>query len=194
MQDIVPQKRKAVFLDRDGVINEEVNYAHRRDQLILIPRAGEAIRLLNDHGFLVIVVTNQAGIARGLYEEKDMHAFHRALEEELKKENNARADAIYWCPHHPEGVCEAQRMNCDCRKPNSGMILRARQDFDIDLAASFIVGDKWSDVQAGRNAGCKTILVRTGQGAREFAEKKNQSADHYAADIFEAVQFILREG
>lgn len=193
MQDIVSEKRKAVFLDRDGVINEETNYAHRRDQLMLIPRAAEAIRLLNDNGFLVIVTTNQAGIARGLYEEKDMHAFHRAMKEELKKEKGARLDAIYWCPHHPEVVHEVHRIICDCRKPRPGMLLQASRDFSIDLARSFMVGDKWSDIDAGANAGCKTVMVRTGYGKEERAQQKERKADFHTSDLFDAVHVILNE-
>ena len=185
-------KQKAVFLDRDGVITQETPYyAHRVDQLTLVPRAAEAIRLLNDNKFLVVVVTNQAGIARGLYEEKDMHVFNRAMEKELKKEKGARIDAIYWCSHHPEALHEKHRCVCDCRKPNPGMILCASRELSIDCASSFLVGDKWSDIEAGTRAGCKTIMVRTGHGQQEFAVRENRSADYHVADIFEAACAVI---
>lgn len=193
MQDIVSQKRKAIFLDRDGVINEEVNYAHRRDQLTLIPRAADAIRLLNDNGFLVVVVSNQAGIGRGLYEECDMHAFNSAMEEELKKESGARIDAIYWCAHHPEAVKETHRIACNCRKPNPGMILQASEELSIDLTQSFMVGDKWSDIDAGIAVGCKTVIVHTGHGTQELAEKKEHKANYESIDLYDAAKVILDE-
>lgn len=193
MQDIVLKKRKAVFLDRDGVINEEVNYAHLRDQLTLVPRAADAIRLLNDNGFLVVVVSNQAGIGRGLYEERDMHAFNSAMEQELKKESNAHVDAIYWCAHHPEAVREAYRIACNCRKPNPGMILRASEELFVNLSRSFMVGDKWSDIDAGRRAGCTTVIVGTGHGKQECADEKKRKVNYHAADLYDAVHFILNE-
>ena len=186
------KKQKAVFLDRDGVITQEPpHYAHRVDQLALVPGAAEAIRLLNDNKFLVVVVTNQAGIARGLYEEKDMHVFNRAMEEELKKEKGARIDATYWCSHHPEALHEKHRCVCDCRKPSPGMILRASRELSIDCESSFLVGDKWSDIEAGTRAGCKTIMVRTGHGQQECAVRENRSANYHVADIFEAVRIVL---
>lgn len=193
MQDIVPKKRKAVFLDRDGVINEEVNYAHRRDQLTLVPRTADAIRLLNDNGFLVVVVSNQAGIGRGLYEECDMHAFNSTMEQALEKESNAHVDAIYWCAHHPEAVRGAYRIACNCRKPNPGMILRASEELSVNLSRSFMVGDKWSDIDAGRRATCTTVIVRTGHGEQELADEKKRKANYIAADLYDAVHFILNE-
>ena len=192
MPEIGFKKRKAVFLDRDGVITEEPpHYAHRRDQLALVPGAAEAIRLLNDHGFLVVVVTNQAGIARGFYEERDMYVFNGAMEEELNKEKGAHIDAIYWCSHHPEAVHEKYRIACDCRKPNAGMIVRASKELSIDPERSFMIGDKWSDIEAGKKAGCKTIMVYTGHGENEFAVRENRSADYHMTDLLAAVHIIL---
>ncbi len=192
MEHSTRKKRKAVFLDRDGVITQQPpHYAHRRDQLKLILGAAQAIRMLNDHGFLVIVITNQAGIGHGFYEEKDMHMFNGAMKEELKKESGAEVYAIYWCPHHPEAVQKHYKFVCDCRKPNAKLFFCAEQDFSINLEQSFMVGDTWSDIAAGKKAGCKTIMVRTGYGEREIAEPQNRSADYYAADIFEAAHVIL---
>ena len=192
MPDMRSKKRQAVFLDRDGVITQEPPYyAHRRDQLALVPGAAEAIRLLNDNGFLVVVVTNQAGIARGFYEEKDMHVFNGAMKEELNKEKSAHVDAIYWCSHHPEAVHEKLRVVCDCRKPNAGMIVRASRELSIDPERSFMIGDKWSDIEAGKKAGCKTLMVRTGHGKEEFAVRENRHVDYHAADLLAAVHIIL---
>ena len=192
MPDMRSKKRQAVFLDRDCVITQEPpHYAHRRDQLALVPGVAEAIRLLNDNGFLVVVVTNQAGIARGFYEEKDMHVFYGAMKEELNKEKGAHVDAIYWCSHHPEAVHEKHRCVCDCRKPNPGMILCASRELSIDCASSFLVGDKWSDIEAGSRAGCKTIMVRTGHGQQEFAVRENRSADYHVPDILEAARTVI---
>ena len=186
------KKRKAVFLDRDGVITEEPpRYAHRLDQLALVPCAAEAIRLLNENGFLVVVVTNQSGIARGFYQEEDMHIFNNAMKGVLHKEKGARIDAIYWCPHHPEALHEQYKVMCNCRKPKSGMIVNASIDLLIDLESSFMIGDKWSDIEAGRNAGCKTIMVRTGQGIQEFAIRDKPEMDYYTANILEAIHIIL---
>lgn len=183
-------KRKAVFLDRDGVITQEPpHYAHGRDQMRLIAGAAKAIRLLNDNDFMVIIVTNQAGIARGIYGEDAMHEFHGAMEEELAKESGARVDAIYWCAHHPEAAHEKYKMICDCRKPEIGMLLRASVRHSINLAQSYMVGDKWSDIQAGQKAGCKTILVQTGHAGGDRVE--GNRANLHARDIMEAVQFIL---
>lgn len=181
---------RAVFLDRDGVITQDPpHYAHRLDQLKLIPRSAEAIRLLNENGFKVIVVSNQSGIARGYYQEKDIKIFNRGMEEELKKKG-AYINAIYYCPHHPDAKIEAYRIDCDCRKPKPGMIKQAEKDLNLDLKKSFMIGDKRSDMEAGRRAGCKTILVLTGHGKEEL--KKNRIEKKYVFDdLFAAVKKIL---
>lgn len=184
---------KAVFLDRDGVITEDPpHYAHRIDQLSIIPKSGDAIRLLNDNNFLVIVISNQSGVARGYYEEKDIKIFNDEMERLLKKEN-ACIDSIYYCPHHPNAVVERYRIECECRKPKPGMIHQAIQKNSIDIRKSFVVGDKWSDINAGRSAGCKTVLVLTGHGNEERSNKQ-VSADYIATDLFDAVtHFILTQ-
>ena len=138
---------KAVFLDRDGVLNEEKEYAHRLDQLQLIPGSAEALKLLQERGFKVIVTTNQAGIAYGYYTEQHIHVFHKALAERLANVG-AYIDAFYYCPHHAHKGKGVFKVDCQCRKPAPGMLLRAAQDFPIDLSQSFIVGDKWSDIEA----------------------------------------------
>jgi len=147
------KKQPAVFLDRDGTLIEEVNYLSRVEDLRLFPFTANAVRLLKENGFLVIVVTNQSGIGRGIFDEASMHAIH----EKIQSEVSGLIDAFYFCPHLP---CDG----CNCRKPNTGMIESAMADFDIDLGNSWMVGDKGADVGTGRLAGVRTALVLTGYG------------------------------
>ena len=181
---------RAVFLDRDGVITQDPpHYAHRLDQLKLIRKSAEAIRLLNENEFKVIVVSNQSGVAKGYYQEKDVGIFNRAIEEELKKEG-AYIDAIYYCPHHPDAGIEVYRIDCDCRKPKPGMLLKAAQELNINLKQSFMVGDKRRDIEAGCRAGCKTILVLTGHGGEESSKNKIE-VDFISVDLYEGVKNIV---
>ena len=181
---------KAVFLDRDGVITQEPpQYTHKLSQLAFIPKSADAIRLLNENGFMVITVSNQSGIARGYYQEEDVILFNRAMKENLAKEG-AYINVIYYCPHHPEAKIERYRVDCDCRKPKPGMLIRAEKELNIDLKQSFIVGDKLSDIEAGERAGCITVMVRTGHGVEEL--KSNQiECDYIADDLYDAVEHIL---
>lgn len=151
---------KACFLDRDGVVNEEVDYLWQPEKAMLIPGVAAALRQLRRHGFLAIVVSNQAGVARGYYKESDVDEVNARIQE-LLVADGARIDAFYYCPHHPEFSGE-----CSCRKPEPGMLLTAAADFKIDLKASFMVGDRLSDLEAAERAGCKCgYLVRTGYGS-----------------------------
>ena len=183
---------RAVFLDRDGVITQEPpHYAYRLSHLELIAKSADAIRLLNENGFIVIIASNQAGIAYGYYQEEDAILFNQAMKEHLAKEG-AYIDAIYYCPHHPEAKIERYRVECDCRKPKPGMLTRAEKELKIDLKQSFMVGDKLSDAEAGKRAGCKTIMVKTGYGAEEL--KSNQIECGYIADdLYDAAEYILRQ-
>jgi len=160
--------KRAVFLDRDGTINVEKEYLHRAEEFVFIPGAPEAIKLLKEAGFLVIVVTNQSGVGRGYYDEEAVHRLHRYMDGELAR-RGASVDAYYLCPHHPLHGIGDYRRECDCRKPLPGMLLEAARDFTIDLADSYIVGDKLADVEAGRAAGCRPLLVRTGYGEEQSA-------------------------
>ena len=153
----------AVFLDRDGTINIEKNYLYRIEDLELIPGTGEGIALLNRAGYRVVVVSNQSGIGRGFYKESDVHLLHRHLDS-LLASFDARIDAYYYCPHHPEHGQGEYRRECACRKPLPGMLLQAAADLDLDLDRSFMIGDKLVDLEAGKAAGCRTLLVRTGYG------------------------------
>lgn len=152
--------RVAVFLDRDGVINKEVKFLHRTEQLELIPGVAEAIRLINQKGYLAIVVTNQPVIARNMCTLEELKTIHATLETLLGKEH-AYLDAIYYCPHHPDGGYPEERKEykivCDCRKPKPGMLLQAAKDWNIDLSQSYMIGDSETDMQAGKNAGVKGV-------------------------------------
>jgi len=174
--------QKAVFLDRDGTLIEEVNFLSRLEDVRLFPFSAEAIKLLNDNGFLVILITNQSGIARGFFNEKNLHKIHAKLKAELI-ESNAKFDAVYFCPHHADD-------NCTCRKPKTGMIEQAQKDFSIDLENSWMIGDKAIDVQTGFNAGTKTALVLTGYGGEEI-EKMKIKPDLIGENLLEAVKLII---
>ena len=189
-------EQRAVFLDRDGTINEEVHYLSEPGQFRLLDGAAEAIRLLNRAGFKVVVFTNQSGIARGYFSEKRLQEIH-ALMVELLRARQAHLDAIYWCPHHPTAGRGVYKTACQCRKPRPGMLKKAARELEIDLGRSFTVGDKISDLEAGRAAGCRNILVRTGYGLTAFAEhsggeKEPFRPDHIADDILAAAHWILR--
>ncbi|RNC65822.1 MAG: D-glycero-beta-D-manno-heptose 1,7-bisphosphate 7-phosphatase [Desulfuromonadales bacterium] len=158
---------RAVFLDRDGTINVEKSYLHRSEEFEFISGAPEAIRLLKEAGFLVIVVTNQSGVARGYYDEEAVHRLHRFMDGELATVG-ACVDAYYLCPHHPLHGVGPYRTDCACRKPLPGMLMAAAQALGIDLSRSWIIGDKEADVAAGLAAGCRPLLVMTGYGAEEM--------------------------
>ena len=156
---------RAVFLDRDGTINVEKDYLYRIDDFEFIPGAPEAIRLLNSAGFLVVVVTNQSGVARGYYTEEDVDTLHSHISNELATVG-ARVDAWNYCPHHPSGKGR-YAFPCNCRKPLPGMLRDAAQRLDIDLSSSIMIGDKLVDMEAAIAAGCRPILVRSGYGRIE---------------------------
>lgn len=139
--------RAAAFLDRDGVLNVDVGYAHRPDQLQWVPGAPDAVRLLNKAGYLVIVVSNQSGVARGYFDESAVNAFNKHMQETLSA-TGAHIDAFYYCPHHPEGTVRSLAVQCRCRKPGTGMLEQAARDWPIDVAASFLIGDKDDDMAA----------------------------------------------
>lgn len=156
----------AIFIDRDGTLNVEKHYLHRWQDWEWIPGSVEAIKQFNAAGYLVIVISNQAGVARGKYAEDDVDELHRQVDADLQRQGG-HIDAYYYCPHHPE---HGSVRDCDCRKPEPGMLLQAAQEHDVDLLRSFMIGDKVSDVEAGLNAGVTPLLVETGYGAEERTE------------------------
>jgi D-glycero-D-manno-heptose 1,7-bisphosphate phosphatase len=185
-------KKAAVFLDRDGVLIEEVNYLTEVAQVRLIAGAAEAVANLNRAGIPVVVVTNQAGVAHGYFPEERVAEVHAYLDE-LLAERGAWVDRYYYCPHHADAAVERYRAECECRKPKPGMLRRAGAEMGLDLRRSYVVGDKVSDLLAGGAAGCKTILVRTGYGARldVSTPKEEWNFIRTAADLSAAVRFLL---
>jgi len=160
-------KQKAVFMDRDGTINVEVEYLSQVKDFQFIPGVPWALKCLKNAGFLLVVVTNQSGIGRGYYDEADLAALHGHMHADLAS-YGAAIDACYFCPHHPEHGTGDYRRECGCRKPLPGMLQQAALDLDIDLAASFMIGDKLADVEAGLAAGCRSLLVLTGHGPSQL--------------------------
>ena len=182
-----------MFVDRDGTLIEEAGYLNHLDRLVFFPFTIDAVRQLNHGGFAVIVITNQAGIARGIVPEAFLASAHQHIADRLAA-GGARIDAFYHCPHHPDGIVESLRQACDCRKPGPGMIRRAAADLDLDLSRSFTVGDRGHDLEAGRAAGTRTVLVRTGYGAAdERAPRPTISADAVADNLAGAAAWILSE-
>lgn len=181
--------RPAIFIDRDGTLNEEVGYLYRPEDVVLVEGAAEALARLNALGIPVVVVTNQAGIGKGRYGWEDFHAVMDRIAE-LLGASGAHLDGVYAAPHHVRGLGEYQHPDHPDRKPNPGMLLRAAEDLGLDLGRSWMVGDKELDLGAGHNAGCRAALVRTGYG-----EKVDGSlADLVARDLPDAVARILDQG
>lgn len=185
-------KRKAIFLDRDGCLNEEVSFVYNPDLLHLYPYTPAAVSAINHSEYLAIVATNQSAVARNLVTEKGLREIHNKLETELG-EHRAYLDAIYYCPHHPhsgfEGENAALKIDCECRKPKSGMLLQAAEKFNIDLADSWMIGDTDRDVQAGRGAGARTIGLQSGMGMKGARVKP----DFMFENVLQAVQFIIED-
>lgn len=184
---------RAVFLDRDGTLIEDVGYLGRVDQVALYPWTVDAIRALNHAGLRVVVVTNQSGVARGLFSEAAVNTVHRHLTS-LVEAGGARIDAYYYCPHHPEGVVESYVQRCECRKPGRALVDRAAREMAIDPERSFVVGDKWLDIELGRAVGARAVLVRTGHGAAdEMCSPSGVAADAIVDNLAAAVSWILRD-
>ncbi len=186
---------KAVFLDRDGTINEEVGYVNHLERFFLLPRAGQAIRLLNEHGLMAVVVTNQSGVARGYFPESLVQLVHQRMAELLEKEG-AHLDGVYYCPHHPEIGSPPYRQKCRCRKPDTGLVEEASRALKLDCTKSYVIGDRGNDIEFACRIRAKGILVLTGYGKGEWEYCKAQwkaRPDYVAQDLYEAVRWILRQ-
>jgi D-glycero-D-manno-heptose 1,7-bisphosphate phosphatase len=185
--------RRAVFMDRDGTISEEVGYVNHVSRYRVFPFAAEAVRMLNEAGWLAVLVTNQAGVARGYFKEELIGEVHKVLASELER-GGARLDAVYYCPHHPSVGEPPYRFDCDCRKPRPGLLLRAADELDLDLSRCWMVGDRYSDTELARNAGARSALVLTGYGRGEL-EHQSQAWTHrpdmVAENLLEAVKKIV---
>jgi len=176
-------RKRAVFLDRDGTIARDVHYCRRVEDFEILPTVPQAIRQLNECGFEVVVVTNQSGVARGYFTEETLLQIHQHMRQELA-EYGARVDAIYYCPHHPDDMC-------DCAKPRPGLLLRAAEELGIDLRRSFMIGDAVRDIEAGKTAGCRTVLIADGLDARR---ELTNPPDYVAGSMLEVAQWVVGEG
>lgn len=196
---------RAVLLDRDGVLIADVGHLTSPDQIRVLPRVPEALRRLRAAGWRLIVATNQSVVARGRITEAQLREIHRVLLEALRA-RGAEIDAVYYCPHHPAGAVAEYRRACDCRKPGPGMLLRAAREWRLDLSQSVVVGDAPSDIEAGRRAGCRTVLIGSGEGVGPARGRRTRAAarppqdapgapdaapDHVARDLWEAASWIL---
>ena len=190
-------KGVAVFLDRDGVLIEDVHLLTRNEQLRVLPGVPEALRELKDAGFKLVVISNQPVVARGLVSEEDVRQTNRVLEESLVAERAPRMDGWYFCPHHPHATLEAYRSECICRKPRAGLFQQAAAELQLDFAGSFTIGDRITDIIAGASVGCRTILVQSGKHLDPpivTSELLDTSVkpDHTCQDLAAAAAWILR--
>lgn len=181
----------AVFLDRDGTINEDPGYISDPEKVVLFPETGDALALLKKYGFLLIVISNQSGIARGLMTSKDVEAVNDKINI-LLSDYKVKIDAFYFCPAHPDYSSEE---DCKCRKPSPKLLFVAAKEFNVDLQNSYFIGDSVADVQCGKNAGIKTILVRTGKGEESISilHKENNFPTFVADNLLNACNFILAD-
>ena len=185
--------KPAVFIDRDGTISEEVGYVNHPSRFRLFPYSSEAIKRLNEGNWLAILVTNQAGVARGYFSEEIITEVHNRLNKDLALEN-AHLDAIYYCAHHPSVGEAPYRIDCDCRKPKAGLIKRAAADFEIDLGNSWMVGDRYSDIELAHNAGLQSAFVLSGYGRGEWEYQRSSwelQPDLVSEDLLQAVNSIV---
>ena len=185
--------RAAVFLDRDGTVTQEKGYINHVDRLALYPNSAQAIRMLNELKVPVVLITNQAGVARGYFPFELVDQVHARLEA-LLKEQGARLDGIYYCPHHKAGKVAPYNVSCTCRKPGTDMVEKAAADLDLDLGASFMVGDKITDTKMAKKIGATGIMVKTGYGRGEleyYSRDWDVQPDYIAEDLLDAVKWIL---
>jgi D-glycero-D-manno-heptose 1,7-bisphosphate phosphatase len=183
---------QAVFIDRDGTLIDEVGYLDRVERVALYPWSIDAVRLLNRARLPVVMVSNQSGVARGFFSEAVVHQVHQHIAS-LLAEGGARVDAYYYCPHHPDGKVAAYARRCDCRKPGRGLVDRAVAEFGVDPVRSFVIGDRWVDVELARAVGAKAALVRTGYGlTEETRARPDLAADAVVDNLIAAAGWILR--
>jgi D-glycero-D-manno-heptose 1,7-bisphosphate phosphatase len=180
---------KAVFIDKDGTLVEDIPYNIDPSLITLTPGAKEALVLLKSKGFLLIVISNQSGIARGYFKEVDLEKVKNRLQEMLAP-HDVQLDGIFFCPHHPDGVISNYAISCDCRKPKPGMILCAAEAFEIDLSRSWMIGDILHDVESGNRAGCKTILIDNGNET-EWILSEYRKPTAVANNLTEAAEKII---
>ena len=188
-------RKPAVFIDRDGTINEQLGYINHLSRFVILPGVSEAVRLLNKNDWWAIIVSNQGGVARGYYPMQLVDEIHAFLKSSLK-EQGATIDGIFFCPHHPAGVLPEYSSECGCRKPETGLIDKAREAFDIDMSNSYVVGDRHVDIELASRLNLKGVLVKTGYGMGEIEyiiPEKRVKPHHVAEDLLDAVEWILNE-
>jgi D,D-heptose 1,7-bisphosphate phosphatase len=179
----MPQTLKpAVFLDRDGVITEEIGYVTSLTELRIFPYAANCIKQIHEKGYYAIVITNQSAVARGLLSEAELKKINKYLIDETK------VDAVYYCPHFEEGIIDKYRKKCNCRKPRTGLIDKACSEYAIDLEHSYMVGDRASDIMLGKNAGIKTVLLESGYGSQRL--ESDVSADYVLKDLRDFIEIL----
>jgi len=183
--------KKAVFLDRDGTINEDSGYLSKPEQFIFLPQALEALAILRDCGFLLVLITNQSGIARGYFTVEDLELVHGHMCG-LLQEKEIELAGIYYCPHHPQKGLSEYVQQCNCRKPGSALLQQAADELKIDLSSSYMIGDKASDLGAGWQAGCESILVLTGEGKKTFLQKDKWEKQplYIAENLYQAALWL----
>jgi D-glycero-D-manno-heptose 1,7-bisphosphate phosphatase len=187
--------KPAVFLDRDGTINEQLGYINHISRFMLLPGAGKAISLLNKNNHIVVVTSNQSGVARGYFPIELVKETNELMKRELAKDD-AYMDGIYFCPHHPDGLVPEYSRECTCRKPDIGLIEKARSELDIDMRRSYVIGDRWLDIEFAHNAGLPGILVLTGYGRGDLeyiVPHKQIKPTFVAEDLLRAVKWILKQ-
>ena len=188
----------AVFLDRDGVLIEDVHLLTKVSDIRILDGVPWALKILQNDGFHLIVVSNQTVVSRGLATEQDVHSINAAIDQLLEQSGTPRIDSYYYCPHHPNATLQAYKIECDCRKPRPGLFLRAAHEYKLNLTTSFLVGDRITDIIAGAKAGCRTILIQTGKHQSppiETVEPLDESVqpDYICADLKAAAEWILRK-
>lgn len=186
-------KRPAVFIDRDGTINEQMGYVNHISRFVLLPGTAEGIRLLNRHQYLAIIVSNQSGVARGYFPMELIERVHAHMKNLLAKEG-ANIDGIFFCPHYPRGIVPEYSVECDCRKPRTGLVQRACEEFDIDMKNSYVIGDRCSDIELAERSNLQGIMVTTGYGLGDIEyvlPHKTFKPRHIAKDLLHGVRWII---
>ena len=189
-------KRPAVFIDRDGTINEQMGYINHVSRFVLLPGTAEGIRLLNRHQYLAIIVSNQSGVARGYFPMELIDRVHAHMKDLLAKEG-ANIDGIFFCPHYPRGIVPEYSVECDCRKPGTGLVQKACEEFDIDMKNSYVIGDRCSDIELAERSNLQGIMVTTGYGLGDIEyvlPHKTFKPRHIAKDLLHAVRWIIEQG
>ncbi len=188
-------KKPAVFIDRDGTINEQRGYINHLSRFELLPGVVDAVKLLNKNNFFAIIVTNQSGVAFGYYPVSLVHQVHQLMTKSLEREG-ATIDGIFYCPHHPKGTVPQFTADCDCRKPKTGLVGQALKAFDIDMSNSYVVGDRYVDIELAIRLNLRGVLVKTGYGLGEMEyiiPEMPLKPNHVAEDLLDAVKWILNQ-